>query len=75
MVQFRLVLESESKKKTPRVLKVNIAPSKAQGFVNFVNQSVKENRPITVYFEKIEGTIREKSKVRGSFIFGEEETK
>ncbi len=72
MVQFRLVFESESKKKTPRILKVNIAPSKAQGFVNFVNQSVKENRPITIYFEKIEGAVREKSKVRGSFVFREE---
>ncbi len=75
MVQFRLVFESESNKKIPRVLKLNIAPSKAQGFVNFINQSVKENRPITIYFEKMDGTVREKSKLRGVFTFREEDTK
>ncbi len=75
MVQFRLVFESESNKKTPRVLKLNIAPSKAKGFVNFVNQSVKEKRPITIYFEKMEGTAREKSKLRGVFTFHEEGSK
>ncbi|OLS13077.1 MAG: hypothetical protein RBG13Loki_3307 [Promethearchaeota archaeon CR_4] len=75
MVQFRLVLESESNKKNPRVLKLNVAPSKVKGFVNFINQSVKEKRPITIYFEKMEGTIREKSKLRGSFTFHEEDVK
>ncbi len=75
MVQYRLVFESESNKKNPRVLKLNIAPSKARGFVNCVNQSVKENRPITIYFEKLDGTVREKSKLRGTFTFREEDVK
>ena len=59
MAKFRLILESESNKANPRVIKLNIAPSKTQGFVNFVNQCVKEDRAIRVYFEKEDGGVRE----------------
>ncbi len=73
MVRFRLVFESESKKKKPRVLKLNIPPSKTQGFVNFINQSVKEDHPVTIYFEKLEGKEIERSKMSGTFKFTQTE--
>jgi len=69
MVKYRIVLESESNKKHPRILKLNVPPGKNQGFMNFVNQSVKEGRSITIYFEKVDGMVREKSKLKGEFRF------
>jgi len=72
MAKFRLVFEAESNKENPRILKLNIAPSKTQGFVNFINVCAKEDRPIQVYFEKEEGGVRERSKVKGVFKFENE---
>ncbi len=69
MVKYRIVFEAESNKKNLRVLKLNVSPSKNQGFTNFINQCVKEDRPISIYFEKIDGDNKEKSKIKGTFRF------
>lgn len=53
-------------------LKLNIAPSKHIGFINFVNLALKQDQPISVSFEKISKSgEKEESKIAGSFKFQE----
>ena len=75
MTKFRLILEADSKKKHPLTIKLNIPPSKTQGFVNFINRCTKEDNTIQIYFEKIDGKQSEKSKVTGMFQFREKTIK
>ncbi|GAB4318296.1 MAG: hypothetical protein Kow0069_21330 [Promethearchaeota archaeon] len=73
-MKLRLVLSMKSKTGKDVVLKLNVAPSKQQGFNNFVKTAIEKKRPVKIYFEKKSKTGEvERSKVAGEFEFYVEE--
>jgi len=67
-LKLRLILKTTTKKKKELSLKMNIAPSKHIGFINFINLALKQDLPIELSFEKISKTSeREESKIFGQF--------
>ena len=67
-MKLRLILKTTTKKKKELSLKMNIAPSKHIGFINFINLALKQDLPIELSFEKISKTSeREESKIFGQF--------
>ncbi|HEY0088533.1 MAG TPA: hypothetical protein VGB37_06800 [Candidatus Lokiarchaeia archaeon] len=69
-MKLRLVLKSKTKNNKDVSLKLNIAPSKHIGFINFVNLALNQDQPITLSFEKLSKTGEtEESKIAGQFKF------
>jgi len=67
-LKLRLVLKVKNKKGKDSSIKFNIAPSKHIGFINFVNYALKNERDVTLTFEKISTSgLREESKIFGKF--------
>lgn len=67
-MKLRLILKTTTKKKKEISLKMNIAPSKHIGFINFINLALNQGLPIELSFEKISKTgEREESKIFGQF--------
>ncbi|NVM36042.1 MAG: hypothetical protein HWN81_10625 [Candidatus Lokiarchaeota archaeon] len=67
-MKLRLILKTTTKKKKDVNLKINIAPSKHIGFINFINLALSQDSPIELSFEKISKTgEREASKIVGQF--------
>ncbi len=67
-MKLRLILKTTTKKKKEVSLKLNIAPSKHIGFINFINLALSQDSPIELSFEKISKTgEREASKIVGQF--------
>ena len=67
-MKLRLILKTTTKKKKEVSLKLNIAPSKHIGFINFINLALSQDSPIELSFEKITKTgEREASKIVGQF--------
>ncbi|MFX1303850.1 MAG: hypothetical protein ACFFC1_07350 [Promethearchaeota archaeon] len=67
-MKLRLILKTTTKKKKEISLKMNIAPSKHIGFINFINLALNQGLPIELSFEKISKTgEREESKIFGEF--------
>ena len=69
-MKLRLVLKTNTKKNKEVTLKLNVAPSKHIGFINFINLALKQDSPIQIAFEKISKSgEREESKIAGQFKF------
>ncbi len=69
-MKLRLTLKTRTKKNKEICLKFNIAPSKHIGFINFINLALKQDKPITISFEKISKSgQKEESKIYGEFKF------
>ena len=69
-MKLRLILKAKTKKDKDVTLKFNIALSKHIGFINFINQSLKQDMPISISFEKISSSgEHEESKISGTFKF------
>ncbi len=67
-MKLRLILKTTTKKKKEISLKMNIAPSKHIGFINFINLTLNQDLPIDLSFEKVSKTgEREESKIFGQF--------
>ena len=67
-MKLRLILKTTTKKKKEVSLKLNIAPSKHIGFINFINLALSQDSPIELSFEKVSKTgEREASKIIGQF--------
>ncbi len=67
-MKLRLILKTTTKKKKEVILKLNIAPSKHIGFINFINLALSQDSPIELSFEKVSKTgDREESKIVGQF--------
>ena len=67
-MKLRLILKTTTKKKKEITLKLNIAPSKHIGFINFINLALSQDSPIELSFEKVTKTgDREESKIVGQF--------
>ncbi|UCD02356.1 MAG: hypothetical protein JSV23_04925 [Promethearchaeota archaeon] len=67
-MKLRLILKTTTKKKKEVSLKMNIAPSKHIGFINFINLALNQDLPIDLSFEKVSKTgEREESKIFGQF--------
>ncbi|MFX1395722.1 MAG: hypothetical protein ACFFAS_01635 [Promethearchaeota archaeon] len=75
-MRLRLTLKTKTKNDKELSVKFNIAPSKHLGFINFVNQALKQEKPIVLSFEKISKSgEKEESKISGVFQFqGSEES-
>ncbi|MBN1802997.1 MAG: hypothetical protein JW891_15920 [Candidatus Lokiarchaeota archaeon] len=75
-MKLRLILKTKTKNDKEMSVKFNIAPSKHLGFINFVNQALKQDNPIILSFEKISTSgEKEDSKISGVFQFqGSEES-
>ncbi|TFG23558.1 MAG: hypothetical protein EU532_13350 [Promethearchaeota archaeon] len=69
-MKLRLILKTNTKKNKEVSLKLNIAPSKHLGFINFINLALKQDSQIQISFEKISKSgEREESKIAGQFKF------
>ncbi|MBD3342903.1 MAG: hypothetical protein GF353_27640 [Candidatus Lokiarchaeota archaeon] len=69
-MKLRLILKTTTKNNKEVNLKLNIAPSKHIGFINFVNLALSQNQPVTISFEKISKSgEKEESKIAGQFKF------
>lgn len=67
-MKLKLVLKVKNQKGKDSSIKFNIAPSKHIGFINFVNYALKNERDVTLTFEKISTSgQREESKISGKF--------
>ncbi|MHA2005933.1 MAG: hypothetical protein ACXABO_00360 [Promethearchaeota archaeon] len=67
-MKLRLILRTKTKKNKELKLKLNIAPSKHIGFINFINLALNQDIPIDLSFEKISKTGEsEESKIFGRF--------
>ncbi len=75
-MKLRLILKTKTKNEKEMSIKFNIAPSKHLGFINFINQALKQENPIVLSFEKISTSgEKEDSKISGVFQFqGTEES-
>lgn len=69
-LKLRLVFKTKSKRNKDVTLKINIAPSKHLGFINFVNLALNQNKPVSFTLEKLgdSGEI-EQIGIEGSFEF------
>jgi len=69
-LKLRLILKTTTKNNKDVSIKFNVAPSKHIGFINFINLALKQNKPITISFEKISKSgEKEESKIKGIFKF------
>ncbi len=70
ILKLRLVLKTTTKKDKKVIIKLNIAPSKHLGFVNFINLALNQGKDVTLSFEKVSksGSVEE-SKITGRFKF------
>jgi hypothetical protein len=69
-MKLRLTLKTTTKKDKKVVLKLNVAPSKHIGFINFINLALEQGTGVEVAFEKISKSgEREESKIAGAFKF------
>ncbi|TFG22336.1 MAG: hypothetical protein EU532_14480 [Promethearchaeota archaeon] len=69
-MKLRLVLKTKTNNEKDRSIKFNIAPSKLEGMLNFIQLASSKNQPVSITFEKISKTgEREESKVEGKFKF------
>jgi len=69
-LKLRLILKTITKKNKEVSIKFNVAPSKHIGFINFINLALKQNKPITISFEKVSKSgEKEESKIVGVFKF------
>jgi len=69
-LKLKLVLKVKNQKGKDSSIKFNIAPSKHIGFINFINYALKNERDVTLTFEKISTAgQKEESKVFGKFRF------
>lgn len=67
-MKLRLILKTETIRGKNVILKLNIAPSKHIGFINFINLALNQDVPIELSFEKISKTgEKEESKIYGQF--------
>lgn len=67
-MKLRLILKTITKKNNEIKLKLNIAPSKHIGFINFINLTLNQELPIELSFEKVSKTgEKEESKIVGQF--------
>jgi hypothetical protein len=75
-MKFRVVLKTKTKKGHDLVLKLNVAPSKHQGLVNFLKAATDSDNEVTFTVEKI-STEQEhtESSVFGNFKFQKKSTK
>ena len=64
---MRLNLTIKGKKGQEKEIKFNIAPSKQKGFINFINQVLKQGSEVNLSFEKISKSKVESSKIEGTF--------
>jgi hypothetical protein len=71
-MKLRLTLKTRTNKGKEISIKFNIAPSKHLGFINFVNNSLKQDESINISLERIaKSGIRDDDIVSGSFKFQE----
>ena len=69
-MKLRLTLKTKTNKDKEVVLKLNVAPSKHIGFINFVNLALEQGNGVELAFEKISKTgDKEESKIAGVFKF------
>ena len=69
-LKLRLVFKTKSKKEKEVTLKINIAPSKHLGFINFINFVLNQKKPVTLTLEKIgKSGAKEKINIEGDFEF------
>jgi hypothetical protein len=73
-LKLRLVFKTKSKRNKVVTLKINIAPSKHLGFINFVNLALNQSKSVNLSLEKIgdSGEI-ERIRIEGSFEFQSKE--
>ena len=72
-MKFRLVFETKTENGNDVVLKFNVAPSKVQGLINFLNIALNHGNDVNFTIEKVSKDKREFSKVKGDFKLYEEE--
>jgi hypothetical protein len=73
-LKLRLVFKTKSKRNKVVTLKINIAPSKHLGFINFVNLALNQNKPVSLSLEKIgDSGEKERIGVESSFEFQSKE--
>ena len=69
-MKLRLVFKTKTKNEKDVSIKFNIAPSKQEGILNFIQLASSKNQPVSITFEKISKSgEREESKVEGKFNF------
>jgi hypothetical protein len=69
-MKLRLALNSKTKNDKDISIKFNIAPSKQEGFLNFIQLASSKNQTVSITFEKISKSgEREESKIAGNFKF------
>ena len=69
-MKLRLVLNTKAKNEKDLSIKFNVAPSKQEGILNFIQLASSKNQPVSITFEKISKSgEREESKVEGNFKF------
>jgi hypothetical protein len=69
-MKLRLALNTKTKNEKDISIKFNIAPSKQQGILNFIQLASSKNQPVSITFEKISKSgEREESKIEGNFKF------
>ncbi|MFX0102129.1 MAG: hypothetical protein ACFFCS_21365 [Candidatus Hodarchaeota archaeon] len=68
--KYQLVLSTKSPVKGEDIaFKLRIPPRKQDAMQFFLNASIKGNSTIVMYFKKISGDKRERSKIQGEFQF------
>ena len=69
-MKLRLALKTKTKNEKDISIKFNIAPSKQQGILNFIQLASSKNQPVSMTFEKISKSgEREESKIESNFKF------
>lgn len=69
-MKLKLVLKLTTDKDKDVSIKFNIPPSKHNGFINFINMALNQNKPVIITFEKISKSgERQESKIVGTFKF------
>ncbi|MHA1727437.1 MAG: hypothetical protein ACTSWY_01740 [Promethearchaeota archaeon] len=75
-MKFRVVLKSKTKKGHELVLKLNVAPSKHQGLINFIKIALASENDVTFKIEKIgSDKKRTESSVFGKFKLQKSDSK
>ena len=66
--KYQLVLSTKSPEKKEDIsFKIRIPPGKREGMQFFLNAAIKGKSTIVVFFEKIAGDEKERSKIQGEF--------
>lgn len=69
-MKLRLVLKTKTNNDKDTCIKFNVAPSKQEGILNFIQLASSKNQSVSISFEKISKSgEREESKVEGKFTF------